>query len=382
MASTINTNIQSLNAQRNLGASQNSLSTSMQRLSSGLRINSAKDDAAGLSISERMGSQVRGLNVAVRNANDGISLAQTAEGALGQVGNNLQRMRELSVQASNGTNSQVDRDALDTEFTQLKAEIQRVAEQTSFNGRNLLDGSFTGVAFQVGANAGQSITIASIANVQTAALGGPTTRVTGSVAASTMTGFATAVSAGGLTINGTDVGAIAGAGSAQERAGQVAEAINRVSAATGVGASYDVVSGQLSLTSAAVINVGGAAATVADTGLASGTFGALTTTTGITSLSVSSYTNSQMSITQLDKAIASVNSSRANLGAIQNRFDSVVSNLQVNSENLSASRSRIMDADFAQETANLSRSQILQQAGTAMVAQANQLPQSVLKLLG
>ena len=381
MASIINTNIQSLNAQRNLSVSQNSLATSMQRLSSGLRVNSAKDDAAGLAISERMGSQVRGMNVAVRNANDGISLAQTAEGALGQVGSNLQRMRELAVQASNGTNSQVDRDALDAEFTQLKAEIQRVAEQTSFNGRNLLDGSFTGVAFQVGANAGQTITVASIANVQTAALGGTTTRFTGSTAVSGITGFANAIADGDLTINGTNVGAIAGAGSAQERAGQVTEAINRVSAQTGVGASYDAVSGQVTLTSAAAITIGGAADD-ADTGLdGTGAAYTSTSTTGIASLSVSSFTNSQMSITQLDKAIASVNSSRANLGAIQNRFESVVSNLQVNSENLSASRSRIQDADFASETANLSRSQILQQAGTAMVAQANQLPQTVLKLL-
>ena len=377
----INTNVQSLTAQRNLSTSQSSLATSMQRLSSGLRINSAKDDAAGLSIADRMGSQVRGMNVAVRNANDGISLAQTAEGALGQVGSNLQRMRELAVQASNGTNSQVDRDALDAEFTQLKAEIQRVAEQTSFNGRNLLDGSFTGVAFQVGANAGQTITVASIANVQTAALGGTTTRFTGSTAVSGITGFANAIADGDLTINGTNVGAIAGAGSAQERAGQVTEAINRVSAQTGVGASYDAVSGQVTLTSAAAITIGGAADD-ADTGLdGTGAAYTSTSTTGIASLSVSSFTNSQMSITQLDKAIASVNSSRANLGAIQNRFESVVSNLQVNSENLSASRSRIQDADFASETANLSRSQILQQAGTAMVAQANQLPQGVLSLL-
>ena len=377
----INTNVQSLTAQRNLSTSQSSLATSMQRLSSGLRINSAKDDAAGLSIADRMGSQVRGMNVAVRNANDGISLAQTAEGALGQVGSNLQRMRELAVQASNGTNSQVDRDALDAEFTQLKAEIQRVAEQTSFNGRNLLDGSFTGVAFQVGANAGQTITVASIANVQTAALGGTTTRFTGSTAVSGITGFANAIADGDLTINGTNVGAIAGAGSAQERAGQVTEAINRVSAQTGVGASYDAVSGQVTLTSAAAITIGGAA-NDADTGLdGTGAAYTSTSTTGIASLSVSSFTNSQMSITQLDKAIASVNSSRANLGAIQNRFESVVSNLQVNSENLSASRSRIQDADFASETANLSRSQILQQAGTAMVAQANQLPQGVLSLL-
>ncbi len=380
MSATINTNIMSLNAQRNLGMSQASLSTSMQRLSSGLRINSAKDDAAGLAISERMTAQVKGLNQAARNANDGISLAQTAEGALSQVGNNLQRMRELAVQSSNGTNSQVDRDAMNAEFTQLSSEIQRVSEQTSFNGRNLLDGSFTGVSFQVGANAGQTITIANIANVQTASLGGSTTRVAGAVAASSITGFATAIAAGDLTINGTDVGAIAGAANSQERAGQIAEAINRVSAQTGVGASYDAVSGQLSLTSAAAITVGGSAAAT-DTGLATGAFGASTTTTGIASLNVSSFTNSQMSISQLDKALASVNSSRATLGAMQNRFESVVANVQTSAENTAAARSRIQDADFAAETANLSRSQVLQQAGTAMIAQANQAPQGVLALL-
>ena len=176
MAQTINTNVASLNAQRNLNSSQSSLATSHERLATGLRINSAKDDSAGLAISERMTSQINGLNQATRNANDGISLAQTAEGALSEVGNNLQRIRELAVQASNGTNSQEDRDALQAEVLQLQSEIQRVAEQTSFNGTKLLDGSFSGVAFQIGANAGETINISSIANAQTASLGGTLSR--------------------------------------------------------------------------------------------------------------------------------------------------------------------------------------------------------------
>lgn len=196
MAQTINTNVASLNAQRNLNSSQSSLATSLERLSSGLRINSAKDDAAGLAISERMTSQINGLNQATRNANDGISLAQTAEGALSEVGNNLQRIRELAVQASNGTNSQEDRDALQAEVLQLQSEIQRVAEQTSFNGTKLLDGSFSGVAFQIGANAGETINISSIANAQTASLGGTLSRTTDAIAVSGLTGFATAIADG------------------------------------------------------------------------------------------------------------------------------------------------------------------------------------------
>lgn len=381
MPQVINTNIASLNAQRNLNTSQNSLNTSLQRLSSGLRINSAKDDAAGLAISERMTSQIKGLTVAQRNANDGISLAQTAEGALGEISSNLQRIRELAVQASNGTNTQVDRDALDAEVTQLKSEIQRVAEQTTFNGTKLLDGSFTGVAFQVGADAGQTITVSSIANAQTAALGGTLTRYTAAISAASLTGYATAIAAGGVTINGTDIGAIAAAGNAQERAGQLVEAINRVSSTTNVGASYDAVSGQITLTSNAAITVAGTtdAATVA--GWANGSVGASTSTTGITALTVSSFTNAQQTITQIDNALKSVNTSRANLGAIQNRFASTISNLSSTTENLSAARSRIQDADYAVETANLSRTQILQQAGTAMLAQAKALPQNVLSLL-
>lgn len=280
MASTINTNISSLNAQRNLSASQNSLSTSMQRLSSGLRVNSAKDDAAGLAIAERMNAQVRGMNVAMRNANDGISLAQTAEGALGKIGDNLQRMRELSVQSANDTNGTQDRQALDNEFQQLAEENLRVIENTKFNGQELLTGSGgTGgsFVFQVGANtsADNQITIATldIAHAMTVATQGSTASL------------------------GTTAGA----------------------ALTAIGA--------------------------------------------------------------LDTALDKVNSARSTFGAAQNRFDAVISNLQVSAENQASARSRIMDADFAVETANLSRAQILQQAGTAMVAQANQLPQTVLKLL-
>lgn len=381
MASTINTNINSLNAQRNLSMSQSSLSTSMQRLSSGLRINSAKDDAAGLAISERMTSQIKGLTQAGRNANDAISLAQTAEGALSTVSNNLQRIRELAVQASNGTNTQTDRDALNAEVTQLKAEIQRVSEQTSFNGTKLLDGSFSGVQFQVGANAGETIGISSITNVSTSALGGSLSRTTASVNASALTGFATAIAAGSVTINGTDIGAIAEAANSQERAGQVVEAVNRVSATTGVGASYDQVTGDITFTSDSAITLAGAGATVTEFGFAAGAVGTATTTTGINALTVSSFTDAQLTISQIDNALKSVNEGRADLGAIQNRFNSTVENLASSTENLSASRSRIQDADFASETANLSRAQILQQAGTAMIAQANQLPQGVLALL-
>ena len=381
MPQVINTNVASLNSQRNLNVSQNSLSTALQRLSSGLRINSAKDDAAGLAISERMSAQIRGLNQAARNANDGISLAQTAEGALAEVGNNLQRMRELAVQASNGTNTQEDRDALNAEFTQLQAEIQRVAEQTKFNGTELLDGSFTGVAFQIGANSGETITISSIANVQTAALGGTLTRFTETVNATDLTGFATAISAGDVIINGTDIGAIGAAANAQERADQLAEAINRVSAQTKVSASYDTVTGDLTLTSKAALAVTGTLDDPDVAGIENTTTGTSTTTTGISALNVSGFTDAQMAIDQLDNALKEINTNRADLGAIQNRFSSVVANLQATSENLSASRSRIQDTDFAAETAALTRAQILQQAGVAMLAQANALPNNVLSLL-
>lgn len=377
----INTNVMSLNAQRNLSQSNNDLATSIERLSTGLRINSAKDDAAGLAISERFTSQIRGLDQAVRNANDGISLAQTAEGALGEVANNLQRIRELSVQSSNATNSSSDRAALQAEVSQLLTEINRVADQTTFNGVNLLDGSFSGAVFQIGANAGENITVSSLADANTAALGS-VSQATASVAASGLTGFASGIAAGGVTVNGVDIGAIAGAGSAAERAGQLVDAINEVSSQTNVGASYDSATGQITLTGSQDIIIAGTENDATTAGWANATVATAATSTGIDTLDISSYAGAQLGIQLVDSALSNINSSRADLGALQSRFESVVSNLQTTSENLSASRSRIQDADFAAETAALTRGQILQQAGTAMLAQANSAPQNVLSLLG
>ncbi|MCV2366243.1 flagellin FliC [Paucibacter sp. DJ1R-11] len=278
MPAIINSNIASLNAQRNVATSQSSLSISMQRLSSGMRVNSAKDDAAGLAIAERMSSQVRGMNVAVRNANDGISLAQTAEGALGKVADSLQRMRELGVQARNATNTTQDLDSIGKEFKELGSEIQRVLGGTTFNGTAILGAGAGAKDFQIGANttANDVVTVT-------------TTDMTG---------------------NG-DITAVTG------------DAIDNTKTAADLKTTID----------------------------------------------------------QIDTAINTVSSERATLGAAQNRFEAVISNLMVSVENQSASRSRILDADYATETANLSRSQILQQAGTAMIAQANQMPQQVLSLL-
>jgi flagellin len=275
MASTINTNMSSLTAQRALGSTQGSLSTSMQRLSTGLRINSAKDDSAGLAIAERMTSQIKGMAVAGRNANDAISLAQTAEGALGKIGESLQRMRELSVQSSNSTNSSSDRANLDEEYQALAKEVTRVIDGTKFNGNNLLNASATDMAFQVGADA-----------VATDA-------ITVSLTDMSAGGGMTAALAGGITTS--------------------AEALARM--------------------------------------------------------------------TNLDAAIDEVTSARSNLGSVQNRFESVVANLSTTAENLQSAKGRIMDADFAVETSNMSRAQVLQQAGNAMLAQANQAPQQVMSLL-
>ena len=403
MAMTINTNISSLNAQRNLTTSQSSLSTSMQRLSSGMRINSAKDDAAGLAIAERMSAQVRGLNQAQRNANDGVSLAQTAEGALGTIGGNLQRIRELAVQSRNATNSTEDRAALQKEVTQLKSEIDRVAKDTSFNGTKLLDGSFTAQAFQVGANQGQTISIDGIVNANSAALGDwESVSVPASVTGKALTGAQTVMAAGDLKINGIDVSVTAAAASGAERLQQLADKINGTTtwAAPEDKVTASVVNGKLSLENklgdikvetagaggtgsglAAFDTSTGTAAAAEAAGLTFKAFAAGKQELGFDKIDISSVEGADNAILAMDAALKSVNSARADLGAIQNRFESVVSNLSVNSENLSASKSRIMDADFASETANLSRSQILQQAGTAMVAQANQLPQGVLSLL-
>ena len=313
MAQTINTNMPSLNAQRNLNASQSSLATSMQRLSSGLRVNSAKDDAAGLAIAERMNTQVRGMNVAIRNANDGISFSQTAEGALSKIGDNLQRMRELAVQSRNATNSEGDRSNLQKEFTQLQGEIDRTIKNAKFNEGSLFSSASTTLTFQVGAGTDASDRI----TVSSAALGGGTAASAGAAL--------TAVKDG--TITGPDV--------------------------------------QNLIATLITTNTTGSAGN----GIAIG---------GTSAIAV---TDIDSAINVIDAALTQVNDKRAEFGAIQNRFDAVVANLQVSVENESASRGRIMDADFASETANLSRSQILQQAGTAMLTQANQLPQSVLSLL-
>ncbi len=617
MAQIINTNIMSLNAQRNLNTSGGALATSIQRLSSGLRINSAKDDAAGLAISERFTTQIRGMNQAARNANDGISLAQTAEGALGEISNNLQRIRELAVQSRNATNSSSDRMALDAEVQLLKAEIQRVAEETNFNGTPLLNGSFMNQAFQVGADQGQVINIAQIANANIKALGnwnrvdtpagmagvaatasGGTTTMTGTVlaaasgagtptpatgstatfAASTfiadfatdgtvtfdvtigggtaqkltgatamdsggsivitndITGAASGaivvdnfvagsnttvtalptvtqtagtdfapgvpgtptfgtvaagefsingvgiVSAGGatasdgvdalitafnaakalpanaaalgnitasnvngrlqlvdstgaaVTIGGTAPGnagmlnitpvntstlgagsfVIAGskgtatidfpaAGGAGQRASDLVKAINNQSYNTGVTASLDA-TGKLQLASlsgnfsVAPAGTGTAADLLANTGLTEGLTGVMdpalppvvtvgtswvagAAETGFADLDVTSALGADNALAAMDAALQSINSARADLGAVQNRFTSTIANLNTSSENLTAARSRIRDTDYAVETAELTRTQILQQAGTAMLAQANQVPQSVLSLL-
>jgi len=406
MASTINTNIVSLNAQRNLSASQASLATSMQRLSSGLRVNSAKDDAAGLAISERMNTQIKGLTVASRNANDGISLAQTAEGALGKIGDMLQRMRELAVQSSNATNSASDRKSLQAEVSQLADEIDRVAKTTTFNGQKLLDGSFSGAVFQVGSNSGDNITVGALANAKASDLGA-VKYSEASVAAfdptATITDL-TKISGGNLKIQmGTgsalDLGEIPAAASGSERIGQIAEAVNRKTADTGVTAfvtKADDGTYSLEFRSDRIKTDGtGAPETVtftgftaAQTGFANPTFTANTTDTGIglddsgaRKLSVETQADAWVALKKIDSAIDKVNGSRADLGAIQSRFETSIANIDVQSENMSAARGRIVDADFAKETANLSRAQILQQAGTAMVAQANQLPQSVLTLL-
>ena len=408
MAQVINTNTMSLNAQRNLSTSGASLATTIQRLSSGSRINSAKDDAAGLAISERFGTQIRGTDVAIRNANDGISLAQVAEGSLSEIGNNLQRIRELSVQSANATNSDSDRKALQAEVTQLMSEIDRVAKQSEFNGTKLLDGSFSSQLFQVGANAGQAIAIDKIVNAQSSSLGA-TGFMSGTMtvnapdaeaggAADNAAGYA-AVSITGVQINDIDIGEITVAasgnaafvGTDETEAAANAQAAGKIALGNAIAAAVNEKTGDTGVTATVADNgditfdswkEGSTAITATGLG-GNGTvlMGTTAAQQRIADLDISSFAGSQQAIQIVDKALESINATRADLGAIQNRFTSVVANLQTSSENLSASRSRIKDTDFAKETAELTRTQILQQAGTAMLAQANQVPQNVLSLL-
>ena len=499
MALTVNTNIASLTAQRNLTGSQDMLSTSLERLSSGLRINSAKDDAAGLSISSRFEAQIRGLNQGIRNANDGISLAQTAEGALSEVSGNLQRIRELAVQSANATNSSADRATLQAEVTALVSEIDRVATQTTFNNIKLLDGSFNAQSFQVGANAGETVTVASIVNARSASLGGESLTLDGSalsavetpatgVPASTMATDTFTVS----TASGGTSGNISVAGG--EAANEIAALINGAAATSGNGVTASATNtaylssvsadGEVSFTlgSDDLANSGGTAVITADVtasgysalvtninanysstgilaeevvmsggdkgvkltqvdgkditllnmtndtvgndtlqfgksstsasnstitegstdsarvygdvtltsskgvitlGSADPTLSSTTTSTtsSLADLSIASSSTASAALATIDAALDTINSGRGALGAVQNRFESVVASQQVASENLSASKSRIEDADFAAETAQLTKAQILQQSGIAMLAQANSLPQNVLALL-
>ena len=391
MAQVINTNVMSLNAQRNLNTSSASLSTSIQRLSSGLRINSAKDDAAGLAISERFTTQIRGLDVATRNANDGISLAQTAEGAMVEISNNLQRVRELSVQSANATNSSSDRAALQSEVDQLVSEIDRVARQTNFNGTALLDGSFSGQLMQVGADAGQTIGINAILNANTSKLGGAmfdkNTLTVAAPAAATTAVALTGLSVNGVAVDDVNVAATGVAADTQaEAVKQLAININAKMDQTGVYAEVGA-TGVVNLTAIKPSETDAGvfkAITAAGTGVGAFTPTAATAApakTYVSGLDISTVVGSQQAMSIADKALSSVNSARADMGAIQNRFSSTIANLSTTSENLSASRSRIRDTDYAKETAELTRTQILQQAGTAMLAQANTSPQSVMTLL-
>ena len=501
MALTVNTNIASLNTQRNLNSSSRALDTSLQRLSTGSRINSAKDDAAGLQIANRLTSQVNGLGVAVRNANDGISLAQTAEGALQQSTNILQRMRDLSLQSANGSNSTSERQALNDEVKQLQSELNRIAETTTFGGQKLLDGSFGTKSFQVGSNANETIGV-TVNGASAKNVGADRLSLAG-------TGFGTAVAAASLPASGTTVagtltvtGANGKTGTATVAAGdsakKISDEINKSSDVTGVKAdartgvelsglasagnvsmtlgagsntatisanitntsdltnlanSINAQSGKTGITAALtnnnanikLVNEAGEDITIDNFAIAGATTGTVavlktmaydgsitgsavnltvdTTTpantndaariqgqvqieasgafqvsasvanmvsantlevsklTSVADIDISSQDGAQNAISVIDAAIASIDKNRASLGAVQNRFENTISNLQNISENVSAARGRIQDTDFAAETANLSKNQVLQQAGTAILAQANQLPQAVLSLL-
>ena len=505
MAQVINTNISSLNAQRNLNNSQGALATSFQRLSTGLRINSAKDDAAGQAIVERFTTQIKGLNQAVRNSNDGISLAQTAEGAIAEVVNNLQRIRELAVQSANATNSSSDRAALDQEVQQRLDEIDRIASQTNFNGRKVLDGSFGNSIFQVGANVGDTVSVnlsqgvkstqlgqiatgtssvevtlaaltgtgtiqvgagdavtigASVAGTQAGQTSGSAYAKAEAINSSGVSGLTTtavnnielvigdttgtaALDTYSLAINGTDIfNAFDQNANGVLTAGQIADSINAQSTNTGVNATLSGTDLRLTAVDGRDISIGQTVGGAAGGGISAGAAGA-TTINGVeyrdgtvgtfanatsggtptatevnggtltftasenivvtgggtdlgfatanTTIAKDSSTLSTTHvrtviasndiISRVDSALTDVNSIRAELGSVQNRFESIVVSLQSASENLSASRSRIQDADFAAETANLTRAQILQQAGITILSQANSQPQNVLALL-
>ena len=391
MALSVVTNTTSLNAQRNLTKSGDGLATAMQRLSSGMRINSAKDDAAGLQISNRLTSQITGLAVAQRNANDGISMSQTAEGAMQASTDILQRMRELSLQAANGSNSSGDRAALQKEVSALQEELTRIADTTKFGDQTLLDGSFGTKSFQVGANANETISM-SLTSMKASDLGtvaGQTATITTynntqvGDAAETLT-FTVTDDDG--AIKSVDFALAVGAGT-----DDVIDAINDNVGNLGIRAESDG-SGSITFsTSNEVATVAIASSITSDGGsfdtattVALGTDGSATGGTAVGSIDISGSddTGAQAALESIDAALKQVDEQRADLGAIQNRFGHTISNLANIQENVSASRSRIQDTDFAVETANMTKNQILQQAGTSILAQANQIPQAAISLIG
>ncbi|WP_018861530.1 MULTISPECIES: flagellin [unclassified Thioalkalivibrio] len=369
---SVSTNLLSLNAQRHLRQSQAALQTAFQRLSSGLRINSARDDAAGLAISERFTTQIRGLNQAMRNAQDGISLAQTAEGALGSMTANLQRVRQLSVQAANATLSVSDRSAIDREARRLLAENDRIATQTTFNGRRLLDGSMGTAQFQIGANAGQTLSIDLGDSMRT--------RFIGAVSSAYSERLDTAFANGSLTVD-QDFSITVGARdpvhvpSGTYRSPQeLATAIDRALGSTARAVLTD--DGRLNLIARESLTLSGEAA------LTTLRLPATTAPAGsLDSIDLSSRQGASDALSRLDAALDAVNARRSQFGAIQNRFESTINNLGTTSDNLAAARSRIRDADYAAEVTRLVRAQILQQAGIAVLTQANALPQNFLRLL-
>jgi flagellin len=385
MSLVLNTNIDAMNAQNSLSTSGSELSSALEQLSSGLRINTAADDAAGYAIVQGMTSQINGLNQAAQNANDGVSLAQTGAGALQEVTNDLQTMRDLAVESLNATNSSADRSDLNQQFQQLKADVDQVASTTAFNGVNLLDGSFQGATFQVGANAGQTITVSSVSSAKSTNLGA-IYQLAGT--AVTAGGYvATAGDTGSFTINGITTSAVTLTGVQSTDLATVAAAINQVSASDGGVIATVGTTGGINLSSTTkdqTITATFAATTGTET---AATFGlAATGVTGtaasyLSTASVSTVDDSNLVLTQIDAALQQVASTGAQLGAYQNRFQAAITGLNTDSTNLSAARSAIQDTDYASATSALSKAQILQQASTAMVAQANTVPQNVLTLL-
>lgn len=385
MALTVNTNIASLNTQRNLNSSSSSLNNSLQRLSTGSRINSAKDDAAGLQIANRLTSQVNGLNVAVKNSNDGISLAQTAEGALQQSTNILQRMRDLALQSANGSNSDKERTALNSEVKQLQKELDRISNTTTFGGRKLLDGTFGVASFQVGSAANEIISVG-IDEMSADSLKGTYFETAfGNAAAATASGTATMVltlSEGGPVTVTAD---LKKGDTAEQVTAKLAAAINDANMGVGVNKDANDVYQIVSKADSKGVNI------LTSFTFAAGTTGATYTPPAVSQtaqtadtikdIDIGDAAGAQAAVLVIDDAIKQIDAQRADLGAVQNRFENTIANLQNIGENVSAARGRIEDTDFAAETANLTKMQVLQQAGTAILAQANQLPQSVLSLL-